>query len=161
MEYPIAYSDALALALEGSIPVVKFKKLRPEAKLPTRGSSYAAGLDLSAVESVTIPPGGHAMVSTGLAIELPEHHEGQVRSRSGLAAKNGVFVLNSPGTIDQDYRGEVKVILANNGHVPFSVNAGDRIAQLVIAPVTYAKVEEVIDLSDSDRGEKGFGSSGV
>jgi dUTP pyrophosphatase len=109
---------------------------------------------------VAIPPGGRARVSTGFALAVPEGLELQVRPRSGLAAKAGVTVLNAPGTIDSDYRGEVQVILANHGDVPFVVRRGDRIAQAVLCPVLRAEPVEVDSLDDTDRGAGGFGSTG-
>ncbi len=139
---------------------VKFKKLRDDAIIPTRGTPVAAGLDLYAVEVLSLAPGAFAAVSTGVAIELSPGYEGQVRPRSGLAAKFGVTVLNSPGTIDEDYRGEVKVILINHGPGVFDIKPGDRVGQLVTAQVALLRVEEVAHLSDTARGEKGFGSTG-
>ena len=112
-------------------------------------------------DELTLRPGGRALVPCGCAIALPHGHEAQVRPRSGLAAKHGVTVLNSPGTVDADYRGEVKVILANLGDEDFAIARGDRIAQLVVAPVTHAAMIEVDALDDTDRGAGGFGSTGV
>ena len=132
--------------------------------LPAYQSSDAAGLDLLAAVPQDTPlmlaPGKHAMVPTGLAIALPPGFEAQVRPRSGLAAKHGVTVLNSPGTIDADYRGEVKVILINLGQEPFVIRRGERIAQMVIAPVTQAAWKQVEQLPESVRGAGGFGSTG-
>ncbi len=141
---------------------VRFQKLHPNAVMPVQAHEGDAGLDLSAVDALTIPHGGRALLRTGLAIEIPEGFEGQVRPRSGLALRHGVTVLNAPGTIDSGYRGEVGVILANFGSSPFQVEPGMRIAQLVIAPVASIAVE-VVDggLSATDRGAGGFGSSGV
>lgn len=141
--------------------VVKFKKIHQDAIIPKYQSAGAVGMDLHSNIGVIIPPGFRIVVPTGLEIEIEDGYEGQVRSRSGLAAKNGICVLNAPGTIDPDYRGEVKVILHNAGQVDFSVKKGDRIAQLVIAEFTRADVEEVVALSDSERGANGFGSTGV
>lgn len=129
--------------------------------LPTRATAGAAGADLVSAEETTIAPGQVHAVATGIAIALPEGYEGQVRPRSGLALKHGVTVLNAPGTIDADYRGEVKVILINLGRVPFRIARGDRIAQLVVAPVTPARFERVEALSETARGQGGFGSTGV
>jgi dUTP pyrophosphatase len=129
--------------------------------LPAYESEGAAGLDLRAAEPCEIPAGGRALVPTGLAIALPRGFEGQVRPRSGLAAKHGVTVLNAPGTIDSDYRGEVKVILVNFGDESFAIARGDRIAQLIVAPVTRVAVEETASLDETVRGSGGFGSSGV
>jgi dUTP pyrophosphatase len=132
--------------------------------LPAYQSTEAAGLDLLAAVPQDAPlvlaPGKHAMVPTGLAIALPPGFEAQVRPRSGLAAKHGVTVLNSPGTIDADYRGEISVILINHGAAPFTIRRGERIAQMVIAPVVQAQLVPVISLSATDRGSGGFGSTG-
>ncbi|MDF1685697.1 MAG: dUTP pyrophosphatase [Parvibaculaceae bacterium] len=133
--------------------------------LPSYESDGAAGMDLRAAlgdgESLTLAPGAQAMVPTGLAMALPVGYEAQVRPRSGLAAKHSVTVLNSPGTIDSDYRGEVKVILINHGSSPFKIERGERIAQMVIAPVTQGIWTKVDALSQTDRGAGGFGSTGV
>jgi dUTP pyrophosphatase len=131
--------------------------------LPAYETSGAAGMDLRAAvgaESVVLGPGMRALIPTGLAIALPEGFEAQVRPRSGLAFKHGVTQLNTPGTIDSDYRGEVKVILINHGQEPFAIAHGDRIAQLVIAPVTQAVWAEVDGLDETVRGVGGFGSTG-
>lgn len=132
--------------------------------LPAYETTHAAGMDLRAAvpefEPLTLPPGGRALIPTGFAIALPEGYEGQVRPRSGLALKHGITCLNSPGTIDADYRGEVGVILANLGAEPFVIRRGDRIAQMVIAPVTGAQWLEVEALEDTARGAGGFGSTG-
>lgn len=133
--------------------------------LPRYETEGAAGMDLLAAiddaEPVTLAPGARALVPTGLAIALPMGFEAQVRPRSGLAAKNGVTVLNSPGTIDCDYRGEVKVILVNLGAEPFVITRGTRIAQMVVAPVTQAVLAEVESLDETVRGAGGFGSTGT
>jgi dUTP pyrophosphatase len=132
--------------------------------LPAYQSVHAAGLDLVAAVAESAPlvlaPGKHAMVPTALAIALPEGFEAQVRPRSGLAAKHGVTVLNSPGTIDADYRGEIQVILINHGAEAFTIRRGERIAQMVIAPVVQAQLIGVTTLSETDRGSGGFGSTG-
>ena len=132
--------------------------------LPAYQSAHAAGLDLLAAVPESAPlvlaPGKHAMVPTALAIALPEGFEAQVRPRSGLAAKHGVTVLNSPGTIDADYRGEIQVILINHGTDAFTIRRGERIAQMVIAPVVQAVLVPVASLSETDRGSGGFGSTG-
>ena len=132
--------------------------------LPAYQTADAAGLDLMAAvadsEPLTLAPGQYALVPTGLAIALPRGHEAQLRPRSGLAAKHGVTVLNSPGTIDADYRGEIKVILINHGAAPFVIKRGERIAQMVIAPVVQAALVPVATLSATDRGAGGFGSTG-
>jgi dUTP pyrophosphatase len=123
-------------------------------------SSGAAGLDLCADETCVLAPGQRRLVPTGLALEIPSGYEGQVRPRSGLALKHGVGCLNAPGTIDSDYRGELSVILMNWGQEPFEVRRGERIAQLVIAPVVQAGLTPVDRLGESDRGAGGFGSTG-
>ncbi len=129
--------------------------------LPGQASAGAAGFDIPAAEDLTLAPGSVAAVATGFALAIPEGFEGQVRPRSGLALKHGVTVLNAPGTIDADYRGEVKVILINHGAEPFRVARGDRIAQLVLAPVTSARFESVGALPQTERGPGGFGSTGT
>lgn len=128
--------------------------------LPAYESEHAAGMDLRAAEDAILPPGGRALVATGFAIALPQGFEAQVRPRSGLAAKHGVTVLNTPGTIDADYRGEVKVILINHGVEAFAIKRGDRIAQMIVAPVTQVRLAEAASLSDTQRGSGGFGSTG-
>lgn len=128
--------------------------------LPAYESEHAAGMDLRAAEDAILPPGGRALVATGFAIALPHGFEAQVRPRSGLAAKHGVTVLNAPGTIDADYRGEIKVILINHGEAAFAIKRGDRIAQMIVAPVTRIRLSEQASLSDTARGSGGFGSTG-
>ena len=132
--------------------------------LPAYQSAHAAGLDLLAAVPLDAPmilaPGKHALVPTGLAIALPAGYEAQVRPRSGLAAKHGVTVLNAPGTVDADYRGEIGVLLINHGDTPFPIRRGERIAQMVIAAVVRAEVTPVASLSATDRGGGGFGSTG-
>jgi dUTP pyrophosphatase len=128
--------------------------------LPSYATSGSAGMDLRSAESLTLKPGDRALVATGIAIALPDHYEAQVRPRSGLAVKYGVTVLNSPGTIDADYRGEIKVPLINHGQEDFVITRGDRIAQLVVASVTTAVLVEVETLDETARGAGGFGSSG-
>lgn len=131
--------------------------------LPEYETAQSAGMDLAAAidAPLTLSPGERAMVPTGLAIALPAGYEAQVRPRSGLAAKNGVTVLNTPGTVDADYRGEVKVILINLGDTSFEIERGMRIAQMVIAPVTQASFAEVDTLPETARGTGGFGSTGT
>lgn len=133
------------------------------AIIPEYKSVGAAGCDVCAFlsEPLVLEPGEYAAIPTGLSMEIPVGFEVQVRPRSGLAAKNGITVLNSPGTIDSDYRGEVKIILINHGNSPFAINNGDRIAQLVVASVSSAIFVEVDSLSETDRGQGGFGSTGV
>jgi dUTP pyrophosphatase len=131
-------------------------------KLPSYASAGAAGADLQAAvdETVKIKPGERALVPTGLVLEIPHGFEGQVRPRSGLAIRHGLTLLNTPGTIDSDYRGEVKVILVNLGHEVAEIARGDRIAQLVLASIQVAEFEESDELATSSRGEGGFGSTG-
>ena len=128
--------------------------------LPAYASAGAAGMDVVAAEDVELPPGGRHAVATGFAMAVPDGFEVQVRPRSGLALRHGVTCLNTPGTVDSDYRGEVKVILANLGDEPFRVARGERIAQLVPAPVIRAELAEVEALGDTVRGAGGFGSTG-
>jgi dUTP pyrophosphatase len=148
------------------MPTLRVTKMRADAIIPQYETSGAAGLDLAAclTTSITLEPGGTARVPTGLQIALPPGHEGQVRPRSGLAARHGVTVLNAPGTIDEDYRGELQVLLVNHGKEPFTITTGDRIAQLVVAPVVQAAIEVVDDeaaLGETERSHGGFGSTGV
>ena len=139
---------------------IKFK-LAEGATLPAYKTLGAAGADVSSNEDCSINPGSWKMISTGLFPEIPGNFEIQVRSRSGLAAKNGVFVLNSPGTVDSDYRGEIKVILANMSDKVFEIKKGDRIAQLVVMPVQQANFEIVSEISETERSKGGFGSTGI
>jgi dUTP pyrophosphatase len=133
--------------------------------LPQYQSAHAAGLDLLAAVSaeapVVVPPGGRALIPTGIAIALPQGYEGQVRPRSGLAARHGITVLNAPGTVDADYRGEIQVVLANFGGEPFAVSRGTRIAQIIIAPVQQVTLVETVTLDSTARGQGGFGSTGT
>jgi dUTP pyrophosphatase len=129
--------------------------------LPTHATAGAAGADIVSAEDTTIQPGAIHAVATGIALAIPQGYEGQVRPRSGLALKHGVTVLNAPGTIDADYRGEVKVILINHGPEPFRISRGDRVAQLVVAAVVPVTFERVDVLPDTARGSGGFGSTGV
>ena len=138
-----------------------FKRIHPDATLPAYAHASDAGMDVRSVEDLTIPAGRRALVHTGLVMELPPGYEAQVRPRSGLALKHGITVLNTPGTIDAGYRGEVGVILANFGDADFAVKKGDKIAQIVIAPVTQPEIVEVADVNATDRGAGGFGSTGV
>ena len=141
---------------------VLIKKLDPEVKLPEYKTSGASGVDLVAFinETINLRPKASVLVPTGLSIALPKNYEIQIRPRSGLAAKNNISVLNTPGTIDSDYRGEIKVIIYNHGNKNFMINSGDRIAQMILAPVIKMEFEEVNDLPSSIRGESGFGSTG-
>lgn len=131
-----------------------------ELELPHYATAGAAGMDVLSAEDVTLAPGARHAVATGLAVAIPDGYEIQVRPRSGLALKHGISVPNTPGTIDSDYRGEVKVIMINFGAEPFEIRRGDRIAQLVLAPVTRAAWAEVQELGETARGAGGFGSTG-
>jgi dUTP pyrophosphatase len=146
-----------------SLPVgVQIKRLPHGAglPLPAYATVGAAGMDVVSAEEVTIAPGARHAVATGLAMAIPAGYEIQVRPRSGLALKHGISVPNTPGTIDSDYRGELKVILINLGAEPFAIQRGDRVAQLVLAPVVQAAWDEVAELDATERGEGGFGSTG-
>jgi dUTP pyrophosphatase len=132
----------------------------PGATLPEYQTEHASGLDLCAFESGALAPGERAMVRTGIRVEIPPNLEAQVRPRSGLAIKHGITMINAPGTIDADFRGEIKVLLVNLGQEIFNYAPGDRIAQLVFAPVIRINWEQVTDLADSNRGHGGFGSTG-
>ena len=140
---------------------VKFLRIDPSAELPTYAHPGDAGMDIRSIEELTIAPGARALVHTGLVMMLPPGYEAQVRPRSGLALKNGVTVLNTPGTIDEGYRGEVGVILVNFGSEPFKVEKGAKIAQMVSAPCTRAEIVETDEVDDTVRGTGGFGSSGL
>jgi dUTP pyrophosphatase len=142
---------------------IRVKRLDHGAGLPmpAYATSGAAGMDICAAESLTLRAGKRHAVATGFAFAIPDGYEIQVRPRSGLALKHGITCLNTPGTIDSDYRGEVKVILANLGDEDFVINTGDRIAQIVVAPVTQGAMVEVGALEDTERGTGGFGSTGV
>ncbi|WP_375380966.1 dUTP diphosphatase [uncultured Sphingomonas sp.] len=150
--------------MTGSLPPIRIAVLRlahgVDLPLPGYATTGAAGMDVVAAEAVTIPSGARHAVATGLSFAIPEGWEVQVRPRSGLALRHGVTCLNTPGTIDSDYRGEVKVILINLGAEPFAVQRGERIAQLVPAPVQRATLDEVDALDDTERGLNGFGSTG-
>lgn len=144
---------------------IRFKRL-PHASdlpLPSYESKAAAGMDIRAAldEPVILKPGERTLIPTGLKMALPEGYEAQIRPRSGLAIKHGITMLNTPGTIDADYRGEIKVIAINLGQENFTVRHGDRIAQMVISPVVQLPAEETDELSETDRGEGGFGSTGI
>ena len=146
-------------------PVVRVVRLQhaKDLPLPSYETEHAAGMDVRAAldERVTIWPGKRALVATGLKIELPVGYEAQIRPRSGLAIRDGITLVNSPGTIDADYRGEVKVIMIHHGDQEFHINHGDRIAQMIIAPVTRVNMQAAEELNESERGEGGFGSTGV
>jgi dUTP pyrophosphatase len=141
--------------------IVRFVKDHSDAQLPKYAHSGDAGMDLCSVEIAYLYPGDHKIINTGLKIKIPQGFEGQVRPRSGLAAKYGITVLNSPGTIDSSYRGLIKVILYNTGPGLFEINKGDRIAQLIIAKCERVRCLEVKTLDETKRNEGGFGSSGV
>ena len=140
---------------------VKVLRSDPEAQLPAYAHPGDAGMDVRSIEELTLAPGARALVHTGLVLMLPPDAEAQVRPRSGLALKHGVTVLNTPGTIDAGYRGEVGVILINLGAEPFTVEKGMKIAQIVVSPVAQAEVVEVTSVDETDRGAGGFGSTGV
>lgn len=143
-------------------PIVEFKKLHPDAQIPRYMTELAAGLDIQALpqQSLELEPGERCLVPTGLAVAIPPGYEIQVRPRSGLAIKHGIALVNSPGTIDADYRGEIGIILINLGRENFTINRGDRIAQLVVAPACQAELVEVAELSETERGAGGFGHTG-
>ncbi len=138
------------------------KKLKPSVKLPSYKTSGASGMDLMAYidKSIELKPGESCLVPTGLAVAFPKEYEIQIRPRSGLAAKNNISVLNTPGTIDSDYRGEIKVILFNHGNKNFKISNSDRIAQMILTPVIKMDLKETNELPESMRGEGGFGSTG-
>ncbi len=139
---------------------LKIKKLNPEAIIPAYQTELSAGFDLHSIEDYIIKPMERKLIKTGLAFEIEPGYEVQIRPRSGLAFKHGITVLNSPGTIDADYRGEIMVLLINLGSEEFEIKKGERIAQAVIAPVVQAEFEEVNELSETKRGKGGFGSTG-
>jgi len=142
---------------------ILIKRLSKEVSLPKYETSGSSGMDLAANidANINIDPGKTAIIPTGLALSIPKGFEVQIRPRSGLAAKQKISVLNTPGTIDADYRGEIKVILINLGHEPFKVEKGLRIAQMVVCPIVQAQLKEVDDLSKTERGKGGFGSTGT
>ena len=140
---------------------LSFKRTRPAAQLPRYAHASDAGMDVQSAESLVIPAKARALVPTGLVANIPLGYEIQVRPRSGLAFKKGVTVLNAPGTIDAGYRGEIGVLLVNLGDEPFEIKAGDRIAQLVVAPVLQPEIVEASDIDETERGVAGFGSTGV
>lgn len=140
---------------------VRVKKLDPDVQLPKYETMNSSGMDVRANEWQLIGPGGWCAIATGLSVAIPHGYEIQVRPRSGLALKKGISVLNTPGTVDADYRGEIKVILFNFSTEEFVVNKGDRIAQLVVTPVAHADLVVVEELPESHRGEGGFGSTGT
>jgi dUTP pyrophosphatase len=141
---------------------VRIKRLRSDASLPRYITSHAAGMDLAAAidEPITLAARERASVGTGIAISLPEGYEAQIRPRSGLATRHGITLLNSPGTIDADYRGEIRVILINHGSEAVTIRAGDRIAQMIVGPVTCVDWAEADELDETERGGGGFGHTG-
>ena len=141
---------------------VLIKKLDSSVKLPSYKTNGASGMDLMAwlEKPINLEPGKSCLVPTGLSVAFPKEYEIQIRPRSGLAAKNNISVLNTPGTIDSDYRGEVKIILFNHGNENFIINKNDRIAQMVLTPIIKMELDETSELPDSIRGEGGFGSTG-
>lgn len=141
--------------------IVKFIKINEDAIIPNYAHNGDAGMDIYSICDITIEPMNWKLVPTGLKMELPEGTEAQVRSKSGIALKNGVFVLNSPGTVDENYRGEVGVILYNLSKETFVIKKGQKVAQMVICNVEYVDTCEVAEISQSDRGEGGFGSTGI
>lgn len=152
----------MAPATMATTVTLQVVRLRPEAVLPVYMTDWAAGMDLHAAppEAVVLQPGARCLVPTGLALAIPPGYEGQVRPRSGLALKKGIALVNSPGTIDADYRGEVGIILINHGHEAVTIAPGERIAQLVIAPVARAGFEVVDELPATRRDSGGFGHTG-
>jgi len=138
---------------------VAVRRLRPDAHIPDQAYDGDAGLDLSACDHVVLGPGERAVVPTGLAVEIPDGYAGFVQPRSGLAARHGIGIVNSPGLIDSGYRGEIQIVLLNTGGEAFSVEPGMRVAQLVVVPVAAVRLVEVDELASSDRGIRGFGSS--
>ena len=141
---------------------VLIKKLNPEVELPVYKTSGASGMDLMAFieKPIKVAPNSSCLVPTGLSVAFSEDYEIQIRPRSGLAAKNNITILNTPGTIDSDYRGEIKIIIFNHGKEVFSINNKDRVAQMILTPVIKMELEETIDLPNTIRGEGGFGSTG-
>ncbi len=163
-----AFDTALQQFIDGwdtsrgaSGAVLEVRKLHPNAKMPVRSSDGASCFDLCALDEGSIPPGQRLLVKTGLQMAVPRGFEIQVRSRSGHAVKAGVFVLNSPGTVDSDYRGEVGIILHNSGSAEFKIAAGDRVAQMAVCSVEMCAAVQVATLPDTQRGAGGFGSTGV
>tara|TARA_A100000164_G_scaffold270424_1_gene242372 strand:+ start:1507 stop:1944 length:438 start_codon:yes stop_codon:yes gene_type:complete len=141
---------------------IQVKKLDPLVKLPEYKTNGSSGMDLVAFlkKSITVKPKTSYLVSTGLSVAFSENYEIQIRPRSGLAAKNNISILNTPGTIDSDYRGEIKIIIYNHGDKDFIINNGDRVAQMILSPVIKMELEEVNNLPETIRGESGFGSTG-
>ena len=141
--------------------ILKIKKLQKDAQIPSYQSEEASGFDLHSIENIILKPGERKLIRTGIAFEIEYGYEIQIRPRSGLAFKYGITVLNTPGTIDSDYRGEIKVLLINHSNRSFEIKKGDRIAQAIVTPIIQAKIVEVKELSNTKRGNKGFGSTGM
>ena len=141
-------------------PTIDFIRIREGAQIPARATRDAAGYDLSSAESCTVPSGGRVLVHTGVSVRIPRHYHIEIRPRSGLALRHGITVLNTPGTVDADYRGEIGVIMVNLSNEEFTVNDGDRIAQMVVARHEQVEWQPVETLADSERGEGGFGHTG-
>lgn len=146
--------------MSGVKVLVSRRDMKEKLDLPRYETEGSAGMDIRAAEEVLLLPGERVLVSTGLRVAIPKGFEAQIRPRSGIALKHGVTVMNSPGTIDSDYRGEIKVILVNSGSDPFTVGVGERVAQMVFAPVVQIEWEEHDDLDETERGQGGFGSTG-
>ena len=140
---------------------LKIKRLSPDAVLPKYAHPGDSGMDLCSIEQLMLQPGTRATVKTGIAIELPSGTEAQVRPRSGLASRSGITILNTPGTVDEGYRGEICITVANLGQEPFEIRKGMRIAQMVICPVIRVEIDECAELSETERSTGGFGSTGV
>lgn len=141
---------------------LKFKKIKPEAIIPKYQTSGASGFDLHSVENIPIPAGKTVVISTGLAVQVPDGYELQIRPRSGLSRDTGLIIKNSPGTIDSDYRGEIKIIFYNTGErYGHYINYGDRVAQGVLVPIIQATIEEAEELDETERQDRGFGHSGI
>ncbi len=141
--------------------MIKIKRLTTTAIIPQYAHYNDAGLDLFSTDNTILMPGEIKLIHTGIAISLPDDVEAQIRPRSGLALKNGITVLNSPGTIDAGYRGEIGIIVINHGKKSFEITVGTKIAQMVITPIIHAEIQEVVELEESDRGSDGFGSTGI
>ena len=145
-------------------PTIDFIRIREGAQIPARATRDAAGYDLSSAESCTVPSGGRVLVHTGVSVRIPRHYHIEIRPRSGLALRHGITVLNTPGTVDADYRGELMVILFNTGEEAFAIEPGDRIAQAVVvrhADVVWREIDDFDDFGTTDRGHRGFGSTGI
>ncbi len=161
---PLAHAAQREENAENHSVCVQVKRLAAtQTHVPAYKTAGAAGMDIEAAvdEPLVVAPGQRVLIPSGFAVAIPQGFEGQIRPRSGLALSHGVTVLNSPGTIDSDYRGEMKVLLINHGDADFTVRRGDRIAQLVICPVAHANVQVVVELDDTSRGDGGYGSTGL